>query len=306
MGSFVGVIAGRALPGERLRARVLRRRKQRLELAVEERLVESPLGVPARCRHAAHCGGCSFQELAYPEQLAHKHRRIAEALAAAGLEAEVDAPIGCDVPFGYRNKMDFTFANRRWVEPGEPADAERDFALGLHVRGVWGKVLDVARCEIQFEAGNAILASLRELAKEARLEPWDARAHTGLLRHALLRQAATTGEILVDLVTSRSALDAVLPLAARLRALHPEITTVVQNVTARAASVAVGEFERVLFGPGFVRERLGGLEFRISANSFFQTNTRQAARLQKLVREAARAARPTWSGTSTAAAASSR
>lgn len=294
------------IPGERVRMRVRRRRGQRLEGDPVARLEPSPRAVEPACAHFGTCGGCSFQNLEYATQLEHKRALVVGALSAAGLDPPVEPVLPCPpldpaggTPYGYRNKMDFTFANRRWVEEHEPEGVERDFALGLHVRGVWGKVLDVSSCAIAFPAASAILTSVRELALERGLEPWDTRAHSGLLRHLLVRQARSTGQILVDLVTSRDAPELIEPLARSLVERHPQITTVVQNVTARAAQVAVGEYERVLSGPGTIVERIAPrgadgalddgppLEFEISANSFFQTNTRQAEALLGLVREAA-------------------
>ena len=280
-----------AVPGARVRAEVLKRRGERIEARVGEVLEESAAAVAPRCAHAGSCGGCSFQGLDYAAQLSELgallERQLAPLTEAAGGALPIEPVLPCADPWGYRNKMDFTFSNRRWIEEHEPAGAPDGFALGLHVTGRHDKVLDVARCEIQFEEANAILASVRELVQSAGLPPWDLRAHTGLVRHVVLRKAVATGEILLDLVTAEDAPELVEPLAAALVARHPELTTVVQNVNTRAATIAVGERERVLHGPGVIRERLGGLEFEVSANSFFQTNTAQAEELLAVVREEA-------------------
>jgi 23S rRNA (uracil1939-C5)-methyltransferase len=244
---------------------------------------------PARCAHAASCGGCSFQELDGLVQLVHKLRWVERALApilsAQGV-ALADV-VGCDDPWGYRNKMDFTFGARRWIEPGEPAGVDASFALGLHVPGRFDKVIDVRSCSIAFPEASAILGSVRELARARGLAPWDVRTHTGLLRHVVLRKGVRTGEILLDLVTSADAPEHVEPLADVLLARHPELTTLVQNVRSALSAVALGERERVLHGPGSIRERCLDLDFAISANSFFQTNTVQAERLFALVRDEA-------------------
>jgi 23S rRNA (uracil1939-C5)-methyltransferase len=272
-----------ALPGERVLAKVLRRRGERIEALMLERLTPSAQRVEPRCRHFGTCGGCSFQDLDYTAQLGEKLRTAERTLHAAGIDVQPDAVIGCDEPWSYRNKMDFTFGSRRWVEMSEPADAPRDFALGLHPREQFRRVLDVARCEIQFEQGNAILASVRRSARELGLSPWDLETHTGLLRHVVLRHSRASGEILLDLVTSQDAPELVRPLVEALLAAHPQITTLVQNVNTRVASIAVGEREIVWHGSGTIVERLAGLEFAVSANSFFQTNTAQAEKLVALV-----------------------
>jgi 23S rRNA (uracil1939-C5)-methyltransferase len=183
--------------------------------------------------------------------------------------------------------MDFTFATRRFVEPHEPKGAaDVGFALGLHARGLYQKVIDVGTCEIAFPGASAVVATVRRLARERGLAPWDVREHTGLLRILVLRRAeagAARGAVLANLVTSAEEPDAIRPLAAAVCAAHPEIATFVQTISTRAAQVTQGERELVLHGAGFVEEELGGLAFRVSAASFFQTNTRAADALARLV-----------------------
>jgi len=279
----------RAIPGERVRAGVNWRRRNLLGARVLERLAPSPHAAVPRCAHFGSCGGCSLQSLDYETQLAGLHALVERAFRAQGFGAELEiAPVeGAGELYGYRNKMEFTFSNRRWIEDGEPPGAATGFALGLHAPGVHSKVIDVGSCPIQPAAADRILASMRAEAQLRGLEPWDQRTHTGLLRHAVLRSSRATGEILVDLVTSRDAFELVDPYAHALLARHPEITTFVQNVNTRPAQTAQGERERVIHGPGFIVERLLDLSFAISANSFFQTNSAQAERLFGLVRELA-------------------
>lgn len=281
------VVLRGGLPGERVEARVRRKRKGRLEAQRLTVLRPSPDAVEPRCAHVGSCGGCSTQGLAYEAQLRHKREAVRAVLREHDLDVAVEAVIGAAEPFGYRNKMDFTFGSRRWVETHEPDDVERDFALGLHVPGVFDKVLDVETCHLQFEEGNAILASVRALARASGAPAWDTRAHQGLWRHLVLRKAFTSGEVLVDLVVSRD--DPVAEeLLTELVRRHREITTAVLSVTTRLASVAVAETRRVVHGPGTLTEELGGVTFRVSPGAFFQTNTPQAERLVELVRAAAR------------------
>lgn len=283
------VEAREGVPGDRVRVQVSKRRRDLLRVRVLERLEDGPLRVAERCRHAGDCGGCSFQAYDYRGQLAEKLRHVEAALAAADLATAVEvAPVvGCEDPWRYRNKMEFSFGNKRWVERGETPGLRDDFAVGLHAPGRFDKILDVHECPIVFEAGERILNSARELALEHELEPWCVREHVGLLRFLVLRHGVHTGEVMVNLVTSRTEPERIGPYVAALVARHPEITTLVQNVTARKAEVAVGEEEFVLHGPGVIHEELCGVRYRISANSFFQTNTLQAERLFEIVREEA-------------------
>lgn len=284
------------VPGATVRARVLRRVKgKRLECSIEEVLEPGPHSAPPRCPHAGTCGGCAMATVAYGEQLRQKRALVVEALAAgfddADEAARLAALLGDVVPAerleGYRNKMDFTFGARRYVLPEEPQGAEAGFALGLHVPRLHQKVLDIDHCAIAFPGASELVRDVRTLAKRHGLEPWDLRDHTGLLRHLVVRRGVRTAETMVHLVTSERAAERIDPLVADLLAMEREhpITTVVQGVTRRASTVAVGDESHVLHGPGTIDEVLMGTTFRISAHSFFQTNTEQAERLFGIVRD---------------------
>jgi 23S rRNA (uracil1939-C5)-methyltransferase len=189
---------------------------------------------------------------------------VAHLLPAVRIEAVIAAPGG----FRYRNKMEFSFGARRWIDKATEG-ASDGVALGLHAANVYSKVVDVASCAIQSPAADAILQAAREVAVASGLSFWDARTHTGLLRHLVIRAAHGTGEILVGIVTSTDAREAVDALAAELRARDLGITTIVHGVNERPADTAIADRERVVSGPGRIRERLGDLVFRLSAGSFF-------------------------------------
>src|SRR5262249_3934598 len=136
---------------------------------------------------------------------------------------------------------------------------------------------------IAFDSAVPIVRSARELAREQGLSAWDVRTHAGLLRHLVLRKSWATGEILLDLVTTEAAPERVGPFVEALLARHAEISTAVQHVNPGVALVASGALARIHKGSGAIEERLAGLSFSISAESFFQTNTPQAERLVQLV-----------------------
>lgn len=280
------------VPGSTVRVRLLRGKgRRRFQGALVEVLDPGPHTVEARCPHAGVCGGCAQPRLAYDEQLRQKRRLVQEALAAAFDGAPPPVEVAEVVPAarlsGYRNKMDFTFGARRYVLPDEPEGADASFALGLHAPGLFQKVMDVEHCDIAFEGASALVRSARALARELGLAPWDLRDHTGLLRHLVVRRGERTGELMVNLVTSARAAEEVDPYVARLLERHPEITTLVQNITSSMATVALGEEEVVHHGSGRIHDELGGVRFTLSADSFFQTNTGQAEALMGLVRDAA-------------------
>ena len=258
-----------ALPGDRVLATVYRRRRQYAEARAERILRPSPSRVPARCTHVALCGGCRLQELDYSEQLRHKERQVMECLAhLGGVAASVRPAIPAPARFHYRNKMEYSFG----------ADAEGGLTLGLHRRGFFDRPFDLERCHIATPVSSEIVHFVRAFSRREGLPPYDLRRHSGLLRFLTVREAMRTGQVMVNLVAS-DAHPALEQLGAALVERFPAVRSVLLNLTRRKAQVAVGEEERVLAGSPTIVERLYGLEFEISSNSFFQTNTEQAERL---------------------------
>ncbi len=284
----LAVFVAQAVPGDRVRLAITRRRKSYAEARVLEVVSPSPDRIVPPCRYSGVCGGCTWQFLAYEKQLAYKRQHVAESLARlGGLQGvPVHPAIPSPAVFAYRNKMEFTCADRRWLLPSEleNPEIERTFALGLHVPGTFDKVLDTEACLLQPEPGNRILAAIRELFRTSGRPPYGLRSHEGFWRFAVLRNAVSSGSWMVNLVTASEDPPLLAAVAERLAGDFPEIVSVVNNVTARRAGIAVGEVEHPLRGERVLRERLGGFVFEISANSFFQTNTRGAERLYETVR----------------------
>jgi 23S rRNA (uracil1939-C5)-methyltransferase len=283
----MAVFVPRTIPGDRALIQVTRRKKNYAEARLVEILEPSADRVTAPCRYSGTCGGCAWQFLRYARQLEYKRRHVAESLAHIGglREVAVHPTRPSAAIFGYRNKMEFTCTDRRWLLAEELADpaAPGGFALGLHVPGTFYKVLDIEECLLQPPAGNRILAAVRAGMIASGRPAYGLRSHTGFWRFAVLRNSAADGRWMVNLVTSAEDRGAVLPLAERLAADFPEVASVVNNVTDRASGVAVGDYELLLAGAPRIRDRIGRFEFEISANSFFQTNTRGAEGLYELV-----------------------
>ena len=192
---------------------------------------------------------------------------------------KVDTIIPAKHHYNYRNKMEFTFSNNRWVMPGEPEGVARDFALGMHIPKRWDKILNIDACHLMPEIGTAILNKTQSLAQELKLKPYDQKTHNGFLRYLAMRFGHNTGDILVNLVTSYENPDLLKPLSDGLIESFPQITTMVNNINTRKSDVSFGEYELHLYGKSCLEEQLGGLTFEISANSFFQTNTVMAEKL---------------------------
>jgi len=267
----------KVVPGDKVQVRVFRKKKHYAEARVLKVMHPSPFRVTPPCRYSGFCGGCPWQFLDYEKQLIFKREQVVESLEHIGglKEILVHPALPSEKQFGYRNKMEFSFSDRRWLLPEEffLPDASKDFALGLHVPGSFHKVLDIDACLIQPALGNNILGEVRRYARQSGIAPYGLKSHKGFWRFLMLRHSSSYDTWMVNIVTSEERTPWVEPLARLLCDRYENITSVVNNVNARRASIAVGERERVLAGEPVVRDRIGGFEFEISANSFFQTNT---------------------------------
>jgi 23S rRNA (uracil1939-C5)-methyltransferase len=197
----------------------------------------------------------------------------------------VHETIPSELLFGYRNKMEFSCSDRRWLLPGElgDPDIEKTFALGLHVPGTFDKIIDIDACMLHPPQGNLILDDVRRYMKSSGFPAYGIRSHEGFWRFLMLRHSVAYDQWLVNLITSEDSPEAVMPLAELLMARHDNVAGVVNNVSGKKASISLGDFEKPLVGESSLRERLGPFEFEISANSFFQTNTRGAEKLYETV-----------------------
>jgi 23S rRNA (uracil1939-C5)-methyltransferase len=291
----MAVFVDQAVPGDRALIQITRRKKSFAEARMTHLLQPSPDRVAAPCRYSGFCGGCSWQFLRYEKQLEYKRRHVAECLEHIGgiQGVPVHATTPSPAVLEYRNKMEFTCADRRWLMPDELQDpaAEKGLAIGLHVPGTFHKVIDTRACLLQPQLGNRILAEIRDYIKFSEHPVYGLRSHEGFWRFVMLRSATANGRWMVNIVTAFEDPAVLAALAERLRAGFPEIASVVNNVTARRAGVATGEFERLVAGDRCIRDRIGRFEFEISANSFFQTNTRAAERLYETVAHYARLSR---------------
>lgn len=283
--------------GDHMRVRILKAKRAFAEAEVVELLHPSPLRTPPRCKYFGVCGGCSWQHVSYDAQLAFKRQEVVDAFERIGGfdNVQVHPTIGADDPYFYRNKMEFSFGVK-WlsreefarIQPSSGEISEHDrFALGLHVPLRYDRVLDIDECWLQSESSRRMVNEVRAFCLEHHLSVYETVTHEGYLRNLVIREGKHTGAVMVNLVTSDYRPAIVQALSDRLLAAFPQITTMVNNVTARKSQVAIGEQEYIVYGPGTITEHIGRRRYRISANSFFQTNTLQAERLYDVVRRMA-------------------
>lgn len=278
-----------AVPHDRAMVRIIRKKKNYAEAKIVEIIQPSSLRVDPPCPYSGFCGGCTWQFLNYDRQLYYKQQHVIETLEHIALirDIRVNPTIASENIFGYRNKMEFSCSDRKWLMPhelGESAPADPDFALGLHVPGTFHKVLDIRACLLQPETGNRILEDAKAYMKDSGLPAYGLKTHQGFWRFLMLRSSAAYRHWMVNIITASENRNAIQPLADMLMAKYPEIVSVVNNITARKSGVAVGEYEIPICKNTSIRDRIGQYEFEISANSFFQTNTRGAERLYEIVK----------------------
>ena len=267
------------LPGDVLTVRITETRARYARSVIETIVTPSPDRVAAPCPYFGQCGGCRLQHLAYPAQLAFKEKQVRDCLERLGglVGTAVVRPIlAAPEPYGYRNKMEFTVTGT----DGAPV-------IGLHQAERYDAVLDIERCLLQSETMNRLLDEVRREIRERSVSIYDGKRERGLLRFVTLREGRRTGTAMVNLVAAAPDVETLGPVAEALAARVPQTASVVLNVNAKKASVAVGTEEHLLVGREHITESLGGVDFEVSANSFFQTNTVQAERLFDVVAEAA-------------------
>jgi 23S rRNA (uracil1939-C5)-methyltransferase len=268
------VFVRRGLPGDRVRARVTKVKRGFAEALAVDVVEPSAQRVEAPCAHYPACGGCRFQDLAYERQVAEKEAQVRDALRRIGGIAEppLEPILPAESQFHYRNKLEYSFTRT----PSGPA-------LGFHKAGRWDEVLEIERCWLTTDLGNAIRNAVRDWAREEGLEAYDQADGSGYLRHLVYREGRNTGQVLVMLVTAagekfeRSYLVEVLRRFPEVRSVHWAVNDTPAEVTNLPSTV--------LWGEDAIEEELLGQRYRVRPNAFLQTNTAMAERLYELAIE---------------------
>jgi 23S rRNA (uracil1939-C5)-methyltransferase len=268
------VFVKRGLPGDTVRAAVTKVKRSHAEAQALEVVEAGAPRVEAPCAHYPACGGCRFQDLVYEAQLAAKAGQVRDALVRIGglRDVELEEPVAAESVFGYRNKLEYSFTATP-VGPG----------LGFHKAGRWDELIDVDRCWLTTDLGNALRNDVREWAREHALEPYDQEAQRGFLRHLVVREGRNTGQALVTLVTAPGELRGEEAFVAALRRF-PEVRSIHWAVNDRPAEVT-NLPTRLLWGEPWIEESILGLRYRVRPNAFLQTNTAMCERLYELARD---------------------
>lgn len=241
------------------------------------------------CQHFGTCGGCKWQHMDYKHQLYYKQKEVTNNLTRIGhIELpEVTPILGCDKPYFYRNKMEFSFSDSRWLtleEIQSDKDLDDRNALGFHIPGMWDKILDIKKCHLQADPSNAIRNAVKQFAIDNNLEFFNTRNQTGLLRTMMIR-TSTTGDIMVLIQFFKDDKANRELLLDYLVETFPEITSLQYVINEKANDTIYDQDVICYKGEDHIFEEMEGLRFKINAKSFYQTNSKQAYELYKITRD---------------------
>ncbi len=242
------------------------------------------------CIHFGVCGGCKWQMLPYHKQLEYKQQEAADAFTRIGKLATVPMLpiIGSEKTIHYRNKLEFTFSNKKFLTPAQfdelGEDAWPGGALGYHVPRLYDKIIDIYECWLMDDVNNVIRNTIRDFALANKYSFYDIKEHTGWLRNIIIRNCET-GELMVNLVFGYDDENERIKICDHLMQKVPSITTLLYTINAKWNDSLYELEPETVYGSGFVIEKLGGFNFKISPKSFFQTNTKQAEKLYNVVKE---------------------
>lgn len=277
------------VPGDVVDVQTFKKRKSFYEGKAVKFHEYSEHRVEPICEHFGVCGGCKWQNMKYSQQLYYKQNEVKNHLQRIGKVAlpEFEPILGSEKKFFYRNKMEFSFSNSRWLteqEIEQTETLENRNALGFHIPKMWDKILDIQKCHLQEDPSNAIRNEVRDFANAHGLTFFNPRAHEGLLRTLMLR-TASTGEIMVliqffenDKANRELLLD-------HLYEKFPQITSLQYVVNNKANDTLYDTDIKLYKGRDYILEEMEGLKFSINAKSFYQTNSDQAYELYKITRD---------------------
>jgi 23S rRNA (uracil1939-C5)-methyltransferase len=277
------------VPGDVVDVQTLKKRKAYYEGKAVKFHELSEYRVDPICEHFGVCGGCKWQNMKYSQQLVFKQNEVKNHLQRIGkIELpEFEDILGSEKQFFYRNKMEFSFSNSRWLtekEIGSTEDLGNRNALGFHIPKMWDKILDINKCHLQEDPSNAIRNEIRAFANEHNLAFFNPREHSGLLRTVMIR-TVSTGEIMVLIQFFEDDKENRELILNHLYEKFPQITSL-QYVVNGKQNDTIYDQDVVLYkGRDYILEEMEGLKFSINAKSFYQTNSDQAYELYKITRD---------------------
>ena len=282
------IFVDKGVPGDIADVEVYRRKKNFGEGKITELKKPSEYRTEAFCEHFGTCGGCKWQHMTYPAQLKFKQKSVADALTRiAKIDIEgMSTIVPSTADKYYRNKLEYTFSNKRWLNDGENRtdEALNMNALGFHIPGRFDKILDINHCWLQAEPSNKLRNSIREFVLQNGYSFYDLKAHSGALRNLIIR-TSSTGETMVIVVFAYADEDEVNKLMAFIDKEFPEITSLLYIINQKKNDTIFDQDVVPYKGPEFIYEEMESIKFRIGPKSFYQTNSIQALKLYEIARD---------------------
>lgn len=277
-----------AAPGDVMDVKVTKKKKNYAEGRMERLVKAGDVRIAPRCEHFTVCGGCRWQHLPYDFQLQCKATQVKDALERIAKVPipEINPILGSKNIWEYRNKMEYTFSNKKWLTYEQLSSGEefpdRD-AAGFHIPGAFDKVLDIDKCYLQDDLGNRIRNFIKDYGKAHGYSFYDLRNQNGLLRTLMIR-IASTGEVMAVMVFGEDDKEKIEALLHEVKVRFPEITSLMYVVNLKVNDT-IGDQEVVLYsGKDHIVEEMEGLRFKVGPKSFYQTNSLQAYELYKVAR----------------------
>ncbi|MCI2060189.1 MAG: 23S rRNA (uracil(1939)-C(5))-methyltransferase RlmD [Bacteroidales bacterium] len=278
-----------AVPGDIVNVKVTKKKKNYMEGFILEIVKPSEDRLQPFCEHFGICGGCRWQPLPYDMQLKAKQQQVWDQLVRIGhLEIPDISPIlPSDKTKYYRNKLEFTFSNKRWIYNNEDPDSltdEERLGLGFHVGKFFDKVLDIKHCSLQPEPSNEIRLFIREYAVTHNLEFYNIRENTGFLRNIIIRNNQV-GDVMLTVCFAYDDQDKIVPMLDAIAAEFPQIKSL-HYVINEKLNDSISDLDCILYkGEDAIWETMGKLKFKIGPKSFYQTNSEQAYKLYSVAKE---------------------
>ena len=279
------------VPGDICDITVFKRRKKFWEARIDKIHTYSARRTKPKCEHFGTCGGCKWQNMKYQSQLDFKQTQVLNNLKRiGGIELSPNQDIlGSENQYFYRNKLEYTFSNKRWLTLDEIQSGEKIIdknALGFHVPGMFNKVIDINNCYLQKEPSNTIRLSVKQFADENKLTYFDIQNHTGLLRNLMIR-TSSTNDLMVLIQFYEDDKKSIKLLMEHIRTSFPEITSLLYIINQKANNTIYDQDVICYNGKDHIVEEMDGLFFKVGAKSFFQTNSEQAKILYQEIKELA-------------------
>ena len=271
------------VPGDVVDVQVIKKKKAYYQAKAIAVHTYSADRVTPKCEHFGLCGGCKWQNMNYPTQLHYKRKQVIDNFQRIGKFdfPEVNDILPSDAVFAYRNKVEYTFSNKRWLQIEELPDADAGLlntnGLGFHLPGMFDKVLDIHHCDLHNELGNEIRDAIKEYALTHQLPFWNARSQTGFLRNLLIR-TSECGDVMVILVLTVFNSDA-QKLLSFVAEKFPQISSLLYVENTKMNDSISDLSTKIYFGKDFLQEKMGDLQFKVAPLAFYQTNSAQALKL---------------------------